>query len=56
MCNAEAVHEKVDEQQEEQSIPDDLTVESGSRPGAAKISMNEEDLKSPHSLDAPVSR
>lgn len=56
MCNAEAVHEKVDEQQEEQSIPDDLTVESGSRPGAAKISLNEEDLKSPHSLDAPVSR
>lgn len=54
-CNAEAVHEKVDELQEDQNIPDDSTAESDPRPGVAKISMNDDDLKSPHSLDAPVS-
>lgn len=55
MCNAEAVHEKADEQQQEQNVPDDSTAELGPKPGAGKNPITEDDLKSPNSLDTPVS-
>ncbi|OWM78802.1 hypothetical protein CDL15_Pgr002973 [Punica granatum] len=52
--DSEAVHEKVDEPQEEQIIADDSTAESGTSLGVGKITMNEDDMKSPHSVDAPA--
>ncbi|XP_010257713.1 PREDICTED: general negative regulator of transcription subunit 3-like isoform X2 [Nelumbo nucifera] len=47
-------HTKVDDQQQQQNPSDDSSVEPTTSVGLSKNLMNEDDLKSPYSVDAPV--
>lgn len=53
--HAENIQEKIEEQLEQQCLPDDSAAESASLSGLGKNSLNESDLKSPNPLDSPVS-
>ncbi|KAK4762204.1 hypothetical protein SAY87_030088 [Trapa incisa] len=53
--DSESVHEKVNAQQEEHNVPDDLTAELGSKTVTGKNSITEDELKSPKSPEGVVS-
>lgn len=52
--DADVGHAKVEEQQQQQNLPDDSTVESTTGSGLGKSLMNEDDLKASYAVDTPV--
>lgn len=51
---ADVGHLKVEEQQQQQNLPDESTVESVPGPGLGKNVMNEDDLKVSYAMESPV--
>lgn len=54
MNDADVGSAKVEEQQQQQNLPDDSTVDSTTGSGLGKNLMNEDDLKASYTIDSPV--
>lgn len=54
MYDADVGHVKVEEQQQQQNLPDDSTIDSTTGSGLGKNLMNDDDLKTSHAIDTPV--
>ncbi|XP_050244846.1 uncharacterized protein LOC126693031 isoform X3 [Quercus robur] len=52
--DADVGHVKVEEQQQQQNLPDDSTIDSTTGSGLGKNLMNDDDLKTSHAIDAPA--
>ncbi|XP_031264764.1 general negative regulator of transcription subunit 3 isoform X1 [Pistacia vera] len=52
--DADVGHLKVEEQQQQQNLPEESTVESAPSPGLGKNLMNEDDLKVSYAMDSPA--
>lgn len=53
-CDSDAAHVKVEDQQQHQNPSDDLKTEPATNSGLSKNLMNDNDLKIPYAVDAPV--
>ncbi|KAG2686303.1 hypothetical protein I3843_09G000800 [Carya illinoinensis] len=51
--DADVGHAKVEEQQQQQNLPDDSTIDTTTGSGLGKNLMNEDDLKASYALDTP---
>ncbi|XP_044499732.1 general negative regulator of transcription subunit 3-like isoform X2 [Mangifera indica] len=52
--DAEVGHLKVEEQQQQQNLPEESTVESAPSPGLCKNLVNEDDIKVSYAMDSPA--
>ncbi|KAK4581503.1 hypothetical protein RGQ29_024935 [Quercus rubra] len=52
--DADVGHVKVEEQQQQQNLPDDSTIDSTTGSGLGKNLMNDDDLKTSHAIDTPA--
>ncbi|KAK9986781.1 hypothetical protein SO802_031732 [Lithocarpus litseifolius] len=52
--DADVGHVKVEEQQQQQNLPDDSTIDSSTGSGLGKNLMNDDDLKTSNALDTPA--
>lgn len=54
MYDADVGHVKVEEQQQQQNLPDESIIDSTTGSGLGKNLMNDDDLKTSHAIDTPV--
>ncbi|XP_075637756.1 uncharacterized protein LOC142609918 isoform X1 [Castanea sativa] len=52
--DADVGHVKVEEQQQQQNLPDESTIDSTTGSGLGKNLMNDDDLKTSHAIDTPA--
>lgn len=51
----DAGHPKVEDLQQQQTLPEDSSADSAANPGPGKNLLNEDDMKASYGLDTPVS-